>query len=203
MPLFSLLKLSTEKKNYNLKLQGYVLCGGNFQDFKPGDSISSNPETTVPRTWGEEPGYTEVLQQRASSLNIKRLFLIRRSQIFQVKEFSAFYVWEDARVWAHWNYSFHMHLSYLEPVSWVFHILRFLEAHPREWLQSDAVRSQVFFSFLSAITAQELTVEGWKCWWLWPPCSLIWQEILNFSDLLSLFSPHLLTSTHHMQLSLM
>ena len=31
-----------------------------------------------------------------------------------------FYVWEDARVWAHWNHSFDMHLSYLGPVSCSF-----------------------------------------------------------------------------------
>ena len=29
-------------------------------------------------------------------------------------------VWEDARVWAHWNHSFHMHFRYLGPVSCVF-----------------------------------------------------------------------------------
>ena len=28
-----------------------------------------------------------------------------------------FYVWEDARVWAHWNHSLDMHLNYLGPVS--------------------------------------------------------------------------------------
>ena len=28
-----------------------------------------------------------------------------------------FCVWEDAKVWAHWNYSYDMHLNYLEPVS--------------------------------------------------------------------------------------
>ena len=27
--------------------------------------------------------------------------------------FSDFHVWEDTNVWAHWTYSFHMHLSYL------------------------------------------------------------------------------------------
>ena len=25
-----------------------------------------------------------------------------------------FFVWEDGRVWAHWNHSFDMHLSYLD-----------------------------------------------------------------------------------------
>ena len=36
----------------------------------------------------EEPGYIEVLQQRAGNLNIERLLLIRENQMTQVKEFS-------------------------------------------------------------------------------------------------------------------
>ena len=35
----------------------------------PRDSISSDPERTAPRRRGEEPGFIEVLQQRAGSLN--------------------------------------------------------------------------------------------------------------------------------------
>ena len=31
-----------------------------------------------------------------------------------------FFVWENARVWVHWNHSFDMHLSYLGPVSCSF-----------------------------------------------------------------------------------
>ena len=38
----------------------------------------------------EEPGYKEVLQKRAGSLNIRRLSLMKEIQIFQVEEFSAF-----------------------------------------------------------------------------------------------------------------
>ena len=30
------------------------------------------------------------------------------------------YVWEDARVWVHWNHSFDMHLNYLRLVSCMF-----------------------------------------------------------------------------------
>ena len=37
-----------------------------------------------------EPGYIGVLQQRAGSLHVKRLLLIKGNQISQVKEFSAF-----------------------------------------------------------------------------------------------------------------
>ena len=40
-----------------------------------GGNISSNLERTTLRRRGEEPGYIEVLQQRAGSLNIKRLSL--------------------------------------------------------------------------------------------------------------------------------
>ena len=40
--------------------------------------MSSDPERTGPRRQGEEPGYVEVwLRQRAGSLNVKRLLLIK------------------------------------------------------------------------------------------------------------------------------
>ena len=71
---------------------------GIFRMSSPEDSISSNPERTALRRRGEKPGYLEVLQQRAGSLNIKRLLLIKENQISPVKERRGFYVWEDARV---------------------------------------------------------------------------------------------------------
>ena len=39
--------------------------------------------------------------------------------------------------WAHWNHSFHMHLSYggQHPVTWLF--TAFSSSHPREWQQRD------------------------------------------------------------------
>ena len=44
----------------------------------------------------------EFFQRKACSWKVKRLLLIKENQISHVKEFSAFfYVWEDARVWAH------------------------------------------------------------------------------------------------------
>ena len=46
---------------------------GIFRTPSPEDGILSNPERTAPRRHGKEPGYSEVLQQRAGSLNIKRL----------------------------------------------------------------------------------------------------------------------------------
>ena len=91
----------TLKTCTTLKFRVMFNLVGTFGTSSSGGSISSNSERTAPRKGGEEPGYTEVLQQRASSLNIKRLFLIRGSQVFQAKEFSTFYVWEDTRVWTH------------------------------------------------------------------------------------------------------
>ena len=58
-----------------LRVMFYLV--GIFRMASPGDSISSSPERTALRRRGEEPGYLEVLQQRAGSLNIKKLLLIK------------------------------------------------------------------------------------------------------------------------------
>ena len=55
-----------------------------------GDSISSDPERTALRRLGEEPGSIEVLQQRAGSLNVKRLLQIKENQMSQAQELCAF-----------------------------------------------------------------------------------------------------------------
>ena len=52
-------------------------------------NISSDPERTAPK-WRKEPGYIEVLQQKADGLNKKILLLLKENQITQVKEFSSF-----------------------------------------------------------------------------------------------------------------
>ena len=54
---------------------------GIFRTLGLGDSISNDYERTALRRQEEQPGYTEALQQRASSLNIKRLLLIKEIQI--------------------------------------------------------------------------------------------------------------------------
>ena len=61
----------------------------------------------------EELGSIGVLQQKPGSWNIKLLMLIKGNQTIQVNECSGFFVWEDARVWDHWNCHFDMHLSSL------------------------------------------------------------------------------------------
>ena len=61
-----------EKNTCNLEVQSSVFFGESFLDSGPGGSISSDPERRALRRRGEELGYTEVLQQRTGSLNIKR-----------------------------------------------------------------------------------------------------------------------------------
>ena len=45
-----------------------------------------------------------------------------------------------------------------------------------------AAELQVFFSFLSALTTHQFTLEVCNHWRLWHTCSLIWQEIVHFSS---------------------
>ena len=61
-----------------------------------GGGISSNPEAR-----GRGRSYIKVLQQRVDSLNIKRLLLIKENGYFKLRNLALFFVWEDARVWAH------------------------------------------------------------------------------------------------------
>ena len=85
---------------------------------------TSSPETASQVTlrellWkrrGEEPASIEVLQQRAGSLNVKRLVL-KKPRYPKLRSLELFYVWENARAWAHWNHSFHRHLRLPGPAS--------------------------------------------------------------------------------------
>ena len=67
-----------------------------------------------------------------------------------------FLLYKDAKVWAQWNHCFDIHLSYLGPVSCIFHILGSLGAHGREWIQLDGC----IRSFLSSLRAHQLSLPG-------------------------------------------
>ena len=78
-----------------------------------------------------------------------------------------FYVWEDTRVWAQWNFSSDRHLGYLRPVSCVFTSLASLVLTIGSGCSLMAARWQVFFSFLSFLRAHWFTLEGCNQWQLW------------------------------------
>ena len=75
---------------------------GMFRMSNPTNSISSNPERRALGRRREELGHIEVLQQRAGSLNME-ILLLKKTRYFRLRNFVFFCVWEDARVWAHWN----------------------------------------------------------------------------------------------------
>ena len=126
--------------------------------------IFRTPEWTFLKRWGKEWGYIEIYNKR------------------QVVWTS---VWEDARVHAHWNHSFYMHLSCLGPVSCVFHILPHLPLAPQCSPQGVASASWLpdsrYCSSWAPSGLRNSHLRGWNCCWLWHPCLLIWQEILHFS----------------------
>ena len=77
-----------------------------------------------------------------------------------------FSVWEDAKVWAHWNHSFDMHLTYLGRIL-DFHLLSFLRTQGKEGLQSDDCW------MAGILFIPEFPQGSWlkDChgWWLWHP----------------------------------
>ena len=111
------------KNIHDLKVESYIFyLVGVFRAASLGDNVSVAPERTALRRGGEEPGYIEVLQQRADSMNIKILMLMKENQISQVKQFSTFLCrgrWESLGSLKY------MHLSCLGPVPY-FLILIFL-----------------------------------------------------------------------------
>ena len=89
-------------------------------------------------------------------VNIKRL-LLKKTRYPKLRNLVLFCVWEDARVWAHWNHSFHMHFSYPGPTSCMF------SSPELPWGSPSGVAAVwwlVFFSFLSALRAHQLTLGG-------------------------------------------
>ena len=127
-----------------LSVMFYIV--GIFRTSSPGDSILS--------PW-------ELLQGGGKLRNFVLFFFFFCMGLF--------YVWEDVRVWAHWTPSFCMHLRYLGPVSCAFYILSSLRLTVGSGCNLMAVRSQVFFSFLSVLRSHQFMVEGWNRWWQWHP----------------------------------
>ena len=94
----------------------------------------------------------------------------------------SFCVWEDARVWAHCDHSFHMHLSCPGPVSHIFFTVWVPQCLPQgvaSALRLPDSRNCSPSQVPSVLRNSHL--EGWNHWWLQHPCLLIWQEILHFS----------------------
>ena len=106
------------KKKKKTQPESWELClfGGLAEDLSPGGNLSDSSEGLVWRCKARNQDIEEVLLKQPGGGNIKKLLLIKEKQISQVNDFSVF-LRKNARVWAHWNHSFDMHLNYLGSVS--------------------------------------------------------------------------------------
>ena len=77
--------ISFQKSSHSLKVE-LLFIWWEFSGLQAWETASQeNSTSTALRQWGEEPGYVEVLQQRAASQNIRRWLLMRRNQICNTK----------------------------------------------------------------------------------------------------------------------
>ena len=131
---------------------------------------------------GEEPGYIEVLQQRAGSLNIKRLLLIKENQISQVKEFSTFLCIGRCKSLSSLE-SFLPYASQLSgPVSFIVHIWSSSVLTVGNDCRLMATRSHRYSSpSWVPWGLRSSHLEDHNYWWLWHPSLLIRQEIFHSS----------------------
>ena len=66
----------------------------------------------------EEPGYIGVFVGEQNVVKLQNTTVNYQKKITNISRTSVlFYVWENGSDWAHWNYSFDMHLNYPGPVS--------------------------------------------------------------------------------------
>ena len=176
------LKKKSQPKSWGLYFTWWEVLGLETQETA---SISSNPEM-----WGlllikevrERSQVIQCLQQRAGSLNIKWLLLIKENQIFQVKEFSTFLCMGRCK-------SLGLLKSFLlyapQHLGLVSKVYTHWASFPQGSLWEVAIVWWLLDSRYSPVQAHWLTLEGCSCWLLWHPCLLIWQEIFHFSCPLS------------------
>ena len=110
------------KKSHNLKAESCPKMGI-FRTLSLGNCISNNPERTILRKWGEEPGNVEVFNTGQVIWTSRDYCELKKNWYLKLRNLVLFYAWEHVRIWVHWYHSFHRHLYSLEPVSCVFHIL--------------------------------------------------------------------------------
>ena len=134
----------------------------------PGDSLSGSSQGLLWKDKGESKIYRVFCNKDWVGRISKDCCLLKKAIFLKLVNLVLFYVWEDVKVWAHWNHSFDMPLSYLGPLlgfpSWVSSGCTF-ESGCSGWLLDGGCP----FSILSSLRAH-----GWggfnvMIWWLWHP----------------------------------
>ena len=96
----------------------YALFGELVEDLSLGGSLSDSSEGLLRRGKGRARIYRSFVKNKPGIEHQKISSNWRKNKQLKLMNLALFYVWEDARVWAHWNHSFDTHLNYLGPVSY-------------------------------------------------------------------------------------
>ena len=96
--------VSTKNYSHNLKVEDYFIWWKCLALWAPRRHLSS-AEKTAPRKWDGQPGYIQVCNKGSRKSEHQRLDIKLKNL--------AFYLWENATLWAYWIHCFHMYLSLL------------------------------------------------------------------------------------------
>ena len=103
---------------------------------KPGTALSDHSEGPLQRGKGGARVYRSFYNKHQVVGTSKDYCSSEKTTHLKLRNSELFYVWEDARVWAHWNHSSNVHLSCLGPVSHVFSAWVTLGCFNAGWLQA-------------------------------------------------------------------
>ena len=113
--------------NKNAQPRSWEKCciWGITEDYSLGDTLSDDSEELFQRSSGGDRIYRSLFENKTKEKKMhgqtsEDHFSSQKNQTLKLMIVELLYIWEDVRVWAHWNHSFDMHVSYLGPVSSFF-----------------------------------------------------------------------------------
>ena len=95
---------------------GFTFIWGLTEDYSLGDSLSDSSDKLLSRGRREWASVYMIFWRLGNTCSQAYILLViasHKDQISQLMILVLFYIWEDARIWGHWNFSLHMHLNYL------------------------------------------------------------------------------------------
>ena len=108
------------KKMHNLKVENCFIWQQNW-GLKPKTQYLRWLWVTAPRGKGGARVYSSFCNKDQVVGTWSDYCWLEETRYLKLKNLVLFFVWKDARVWTHWNYSFDMHFSYLRLVSMLSH----------------------------------------------------------------------------------
>ena len=146
---------------HNLNVESDVLFGGNFYNFKVGKQcLKSSWDNCSEEVRGRTRLYTNFATKGKVVWMSKNYCKLKKTRYPKLRNLAFFHVWEDARVWAHWN-----HFFWYAPQLSGASILVFTSWVSSEFIVGSgcrlmAARRQVFFPSWVPSGSSQLTTVG-------------------------------------------